>query len=55
MHWTLKKVTYKRLKTAETKFMRRKTRYSLSDHRRNEDISEEFKLHPVAKKYEQNS
>jgi hypothetical protein len=38
----------RRLKTAEMKFMRHTTEYSLLDHRKI-DIFEELKVHPVGK------
>jgi hypothetical protein len=37
----------KRLKTAEMKFIRHTAGYSLLDRRKNEDILEEFRVHPV--------
>jgi hypothetical protein len=51
--WILKQRDVRRLKTAEMKFMRRTTGYSLLDHRRNEDIFEELKAEPVEKKLAQ--
>jgi len=46
---TLKQRDIRRLKTAEMKFTRRTSEYSLLDHRRNEDILEELKVDPVEK------
>ena len=36
-----------RIKSGETKFMRRRTKYTLQDYKTNEDISSEFKINPV--------
>jgi hypothetical protein len=36
--WSLKQRDIRRMKAAETKFMRRTARYRLQDHIRNEDI-----------------
>jgi len=52
----LKQSDVRRLKTAEMKFMRRTSGYSLLDHRRDEDILE-LRVDPVEKKlaqYKQN-
>jgi hypothetical protein len=40
----------RRLKTTDMKFMTCTGWYFLLDHRRNEDILEELKVHPVEKK-----
>jgi hypothetical protein len=44
---------YKTLKTAEMEFIRRTAGSSLLDHKRTEDILEEFKVDPVEKKLAQ--
>jgi hypothetical protein len=39
-----------RIKSGETKFMRRRTKYTEKDYKTNEDILQEFKINPVVKK-----
>jgi hypothetical protein len=50
---TVKRRDIRKLRTAEMKFMRLTAGYSLLDHRRNEDILEEIKVHRVEKQLAQ--
>jgi hypothetical protein len=45
----IEKTDIRSIQTVEMKFMKRTARYSLLDHRRNEDILKEIKIYPVEK------
>jgi hypothetical protein len=49
-NWTFRQKDKKRLISIETNFFKRTVEYTLSDHRRNEEILEELKLEPAEEK-----
>jgi hypothetical protein len=48
--WTIKQCDKNRLRTAEMKYLRRTARYTLLDHKRNEEILEELHVTPLEDK-----
>jgi hypothetical protein len=47
--WAIKEQVKSRITSGETKFMRRKAKYTWPDYKTNDDILSELKINPVVK------